>query len=79
MTPSLPKSPISISGTKLKKLNPEDIGRSSRLSAKTPVHWGIHYIIQPYKCHFKKPILQIFEHSHHLKQGLDSGTDYVLL
>lgn len=45
MTPSLPKSPsdrsISISGTKLKKLSHEDLGRSSRLSTKTPAHWDI--------------------------------------
>ena len=48
MTPSLPKSPsdrsISISGTKLKKLSHEDLGRSSRLSTKTPAHWGMSHL-----------------------------------
>ena len=43
MTPNLPKSPsgMTISGTKVKKMNLDELpGRSSRLSVKTPAHWG---------------------------------------
>ena len=42
LTPNLPKSPsgMTISGTKVKKMNYDDLGRSSRLSVKTPAHWG---------------------------------------
>jgi len=44
MTPNLPKSPsgMTISGTKVKKMNLDELpGRSSRLSVKTPAHWDI--------------------------------------
>ena len=62
MTPSLPKSPsdrsISISGTKLKKLSHEDLGRSSRLSTKTPAHWGMFHL----KFHAKIRILLFFRY-----------------
>ncbi len=40
MTPSLPKSPIAISGIKVKKLTQDELGRSSRISMKAPAHWG---------------------------------------
>ena len=44
MTPNLPKSPsaMTVSGTKVKKINFDELGRSSRLSIKTPAHWGTY-------------------------------------
>ena len=81
MTPSLPKSPsdrsISISGTKLKKLSHEDLGRSSRLSTKTPAHWGMFHL----KFHAKILILMFFQISVHLlhrSQDQDFVTESVI-